>query len=99
MNTIRPYRSNEELKDDITEHNNNNKEYYKQYRFDNKESMREKKKEYCKKNKEKIAARKKEYYNKNKERIAARNSLKKYHISKSQQKNDANVFKNNITFI
>jgi hypothetical protein len=81
MNTNRPYRTSDELKEYMTEYNaehyNNNKaeakEYYKQYNIDKKDE---------------IAAQKKEYYKKIKERIAARNSLKKYHISNTHQKND-----------
>jgi len=76
MNTFRPYRTSDEIKEDITEHNNNNKEYYKQYNIDKKDEIAAQKKEYYKKNKERIAALKKEYCKKNEEKIAARNSLK-----------------------
>ena len=50
-----------------------NKDYYKQYRENNKEKIAEQRKQYREENKEKIAEYAKQYYEDNKEQIAERN--------------------------
>ena len=58
------------------EYYQDNKEYFKQYRENNKEHIKEYKKEYCKNNKELIAERDKKYKEANKEAIAERKKEK-----------------------
>jgi hypothetical protein len=69
MNTVRPYLTQEEIKQ-------YHKQYDKQYYQTNKEYKKEKFKEYNKANKQKISAYKKKYREANKQKISERNKEK-----------------------
>ena len=69
MNTVRPYLTQEEIKE-------YHKEYDKQYYQTNKEYKKEKFKEYNQLNKQKISAYKKKYREANKQKISERNKEK-----------------------
>jgi hypothetical protein len=69
MNTVRPYLTQEEIKQ-------YHKQYDKQYYQINKEYKKEKFKEYNKANKQKISAYKKKYREVNKQKISERNKEK-----------------------
>ena len=86
INTYRPMRTSEELKEYQAEWNKQYridnestvKQYLKNYRNDNKDALKEQRKQYRNDNKETIASSKKLFYIDNKEKIASRLSEKIY---------------------
>jgi len=75
MNTLRPYRTQEEhkqydkqyLKKYREEHKEEHKEYHKEYHKEHKAELNEKKKQYCEAHKEKIEQYQKKYHEDHKE--------------------------------
>lgn len=111
LNTLRPYISKEEYKEEYLEQH---KQYYeenkeqileqkKQYYEENKQKMLERDKQYYEANKEKISEHKKQYREENKEKISERRSQKSNcpHCNKALRKESIKrhkkICKNNIT--
>ena len=80
LNTIRPYRTKEDIKEKKKQYNQEHKaelkQYIKQYNQEHKEDIKEYHKQYNKEHKEVIAEKKKQYYQEHKEELAEKNKAK-----------------------